>query len=125
MAKIFVDSWVMATVSNIKKTAMFYQKLGLKPSVKRPYYIEYVIPGGTTIGLHVVHKGQGTAKNTPKKERDGKGWGIMLRVQHIERKVADLKRKKIDCTPIIQAPGGAYVSYFSDPDGNRFVLLEM
>jgi predicted enzyme related to lactoylglutathione lyase len=126
MAKVMIDSWVMAAVSNMKRATTFYQKLGLKPSMKRPYYMEYILPGGTALGLHVMsgpkRKRQGTRSGA---RREEKGWEIMLRVENLERLVADLKRKRIECTPITHAPGGANVSYIFDPDGNRLVLLEM
>jgi predicted enzyme related to lactoylglutathione lyase len=126
MAKVMIDSWVMAGVSNMKRATSFYQKLGLKPSMKRPYYVEYLLPGGTALGLHVMsgskRTGAGSRKGTRREEN---GWEIMLRVENLERLVADLKSKRIDCTPINRAPGGAYVSHIFDPDGNRLVLLEM
>jgi predicted enzyme related to lactoylglutathione lyase len=126
MAKVMIDSWVMAAVSNIKRATTFYQKLGLKPTLKRPYYVEYVLPGGTALGLHVMSGPKRKRQGIPKgNARERMGWEIMLRVENLERLLSDLKRKRIDCTPITRAPGGANVSYIFDPDGNRLVLLEM
>ncbi len=124
MEKTVSDSWVMAGVRDIKKSIAFYAKLGLKPTMQRPYYAELNLPGGTVLGLHSVRgKKRGKGK-TPKRMSDG-GWGIMLRVKNIKRVVVDLKRKRVRCGKIATAPGGADFSSLHDPDGNRLVLLQM
>ncbi len=121
MAKIISDSWVMAESKDINRAVKFYSKLGLKPSMRMPYYAEFKVPGGTVLGLHSMGK---KADKRRGKSRDG-GWGIMLRVKGIEKLVAGLKRKAIRCSPVRTAPGGAKFSSFTDPDGNRLLLIEM
>ena len=121
MASVVSDSWVMAEVRDIKRSVGFYSKLGFKPSMRMPFYVEFNVPGGTVLGLHSVGAKKG-------KKRGGSeigGWGIMLRVKDIQRFVAGLKRKQIRCSPVKMAPGGAYFSSFRDPDGNRLTLIQM
>ena len=121
MAKMISDSWVMAESKNIKRSVGFYSKLGLKPSMQMPFYAEFNVPGGTALGLHSMGDKRG-------KKRGGRptgGWGIMLRVKGIQKVVAGLKRKGIRCSPVKTAPGGAMFSSFSDPDGNRLLLIQM
>jgi predicted enzyme related to lactoylglutathione lyase len=120
MAKPIVDSWVMAEVRDIKRSIEFYSKLGFKPTRRMPYYVEFKVPGGTVLGLHSAGKAKGKGHG----EKNTGGWGIMLRVGNIRKLVADLKRKRIRCTPAKMAPGGAYFSSFKDPDGNRLILLQ-
>ena len=119
MAKTISDSWVMAESRNIKRSVAFYAKLGLKPTMQRPYYAELKVPGGTVLGLHSMGRSHGAAKTNPA------GWRIMLRVPSIKTVVSRLKRKKVRCTPVKQAPGGAYFSSLTDPDGNRLTLIQM
>lgn len=119
MAKVVTDSWVMGRSKNIKRSVAFYAKLGLKPSMQMPFYVEFNLPGGTALGLHAMDK-----KRT-KKRSHGDGLAIMLRVKGIERHVAGLKRKGVRCSKIWVAPGGAKVTNLSDPDGNALTLLEM
>ncbi len=121
MARVVSDSWVMAGVQDIKRSVGFYSKLGLKPSMRMPFYVEFNIPGGTVLGLHAV----GTKKGKKRGGRNPAGWGIMLRVKDIKKVVAGLKRKRIRCSPVKMAPGGAYFSSFQDPDGNRLTLIQM
>jgi catechol 2,3-dioxygenase-like lactoylglutathione lyase family enzyme len=123
MSKAIIDSWVLARASNLRRTTAFYQKLGLKPSVKHPSYVEYALAGGTAIGFHAVgHTGR--KRTVSKRQGIEGGWGIILRVKNLGRLVAELKRKRIACSPITKAPGGDLSRVF-DPDGNRLVLLEM
>ncbi|MDC4204855.1 MAG: VOC family protein [Candidatus Manganitrophus sp.] len=124
MAKVISDSWVMAGVRNMKKSVAFYSKLGLKPSINRPYYVELNLPGGTVLGLHSIGAEEGKRPKAAKRMSDG-GWGIMLRVKDLEKVVADLKRKRVKCGKIATAPGGADFASVHDPDGNRLVLVEM
>lgn len=124
MQKVISDSWVMAGVRDMKKSVAFYTKLGLKPSINRPYYVELTLPGGTVLGLHSIEDEKGKKPKAAKRMADG-GWGIMLRVKDIKKVVADLKRKRVPCSQIETAPGGADFAMIHDPDGNRLVLLEM
>ena len=119
MAKIVSDSWVMAEARDLKKSVAFYAKLGLKPAMRVPYYMEFKIPGGTVLGLH--------SAGGKKAHRGGSegGWAIMLRVKNIKKTVSSLKRKRVLCTPVKTAPGGAQFSSFHDPDRNRFLLIQM
>ncbi|HEY4485348.1 MAG TPA: VOC family protein [Nitrospiria bacterium] len=119
MAKVIVDSWVMGSSKNIKRSVVFYAKLGLKPSMKMPYYVEFKIPGGTALGLHSMGEKAG------KKGAGGGGVVIMLRVKGIEKLSAGLRRKGIRCSPVRTAPGGAKFSSFADPDGNRLMLIQV
>ncbi|HLG22999.1 MAG TPA: VOC family protein [Candidatus Manganitrophaceae bacterium] len=112
----------MAGVRDIQKSVAFYAKLGLKPAMKMPYYVELNLPGGTVLGLHSV--GPRKRGGTKKRMSDG-GWGIMLRVENLEKVVADLKKKRVPCGKIETAPGGADFSSIHDPDGNRLTLVEM
>jgi predicted enzyme related to lactoylglutathione lyase len=121
MARVVSDSWVMASARDIKRSVGFYSKLGLKPSMRMPFYVEFNVPGGTVLGLHAV----GTQKGKKRGGRNPAGWGIMLRVKDIKKLVAGLKRKRIRCSPVKMAPGGAYFSSFQDPDGNRLTLIQM
>jgi len=121
MAKIITDSWVMAGVKNIKKSIVFYSKIGLKPAMASDFYAEFNLPGGTVIGLHTLEIQKGRAK---KKLSDG-GWGIMIRVNDLKKMTSQLKRKKIKFSKIKNAPGGADFSSLNDPDGNRLILIEM
>jgi catechol 2,3-dioxygenase-like lactoylglutathione lyase family enzyme len=118
MAKVVSDSWVMGPSKNIKKSVAFYAKLGLKPSMRMPFYVEFKIPGGTALGLHSM-------KNFEKKQGRGGGFGIMLRVKGIEKLAAALRRKGVRCSQVRTAPGGAKFSSFSDPDGNTLTLIQM
>jgi catechol 2,3-dioxygenase-like lactoylglutathione lyase family enzyme len=118
MAKVISDSWVMGPAKNIKKSVAFYAKLGLKPSMRMPFYVEFKIPGGTALGLHSM-------KNFEKKRSRGGGFGIMLRVKGIEKLAAVLRRKGVRCSKVRTAPGGAKFSSFSDPDGNGLTLIQM
>ncbi|TAK04438.1 MAG: hypothetical protein EPO39_11410 [Candidatus Manganitrophaceae bacterium] len=124
MAKIISDSWVMAGVRDMKKSVAFYAKLGLKPAIDRPYYVELNLPGGTVLGLHSIGKERGAKRSVAKRMSDG-GWGIMLRVKNIEKVIAELKRKRIRCGKVETAPGGADFTSLPDPDGNRLILVEM
>ncbi len=121
MAKVVSDSWVMAESKDIKRSVAFYSKLGFRPSMHMPFYAEFKVPGGTVLGLHSMGE---------KKARKGSGsrtggWGIMLRVKDIQKVAAGLRRRKIRCSPVKTAPGGALFSRFSDPDGNRLTLIQM
>jgi predicted enzyme related to lactoylglutathione lyase len=49
----------------------------------------------------------------------------MLRVKDIQKLATSLKRRKIRCSPVKTAPGGAQFSKLSDPDGNRLTLIQM
>ena len=122
MATMISDSWVMAGVRDVKKSLAFYAKLGLKPEMKMPFYAELNLPGGTVLGLHSV--GKEASGKKAKKMSDG-GWGIMLRVKDLEKVVAGLKKKKVRCSKIAHAPGGADFSSVHDPDGNRLTLVQM
>ncbi|MBI3811674.1 MAG: VOC family protein [Nitrospirae bacterium] len=119
MAKVVSDSWVMGPSKNIKRSVAFYAKLGLKPSMQMPFYVEFNIPGGTALGLHSM------GKKVEKNGGRGGGFGIMLRVKGIAKLAAGLKRKGIRCSPVKMAPGEAFFSSFKDPDGNRFTLIQM
>ncbi len=120
MARVVSDSWVMAEVRDIKRTVTFYSKLGFKPSLRMPFYVEFKVPGGTVLGLH-----SSGSKRKKAKGGNAGGWGIMLRVGNIKKVVSGLKRKRIRCAPVKRAPGGAYFSSFKDPDGNRLLLVQM
>ncbi|MFQ5780075.1 MAG: VOC family protein [Nitrospiria bacterium] len=122
MTTIISDSWVKADVGDMKIALAFYAKLGLKPTMKVPFYSELTFPGGTVLGLHQVEK-KATARQ--KKKPSKSGFGIMLRVQNLEKVVRDLKRKRIAAAKIAHAPGGADFSSIYDPDGNRLILVEM
>ncbi|HEX9758644.1 MAG TPA: VOC family protein [Nitrospiria bacterium] len=124
MAKIISDSWVMTGVRNVKTSVRFYTQLGLKPTINRPYYAEFNVPGGTVLGFHALEKKKSKKDKNKTRMSDG-GWGIMLRVKNLKKATADLKRKKIRCSRIESAPGGADFSTLQDPDGNRLVLLQM
>jgi predicted enzyme related to lactoylglutathione lyase len=120
MPRVISDSWVMAEANNISRSVAFYAKLGLKPSMLRPYYAEFNVPGGTVLGLHSMGRTNGTRPTSR-----AKGWRIMLRVPSIRTVVARLKRQKVRCTAVKRAPGGAYFSSLTDPDGNRLTLIQM
>lgn len=111
---------MMAESRDIKRSVQFYSKLGFKPTRRMPYYVEFKVPGGTVLGLHSA----GGKKGGKRGVSNAGGWGIMLRVKNIRKLVADLRRKKVRCTPAKMAPGGAYFSSFKDPDGNRLILLQ-
>jgi catechol 2,3-dioxygenase-like lactoylglutathione lyase family enzyme len=123
MPKTISDSWVMAGVRDVKKSLAFYAKLGLKPAMKMPFYAELNLPGGTVLGLHSIGKETAAGKKAERMS-DG-GWGIMLRVKDVKKVVGELKRKRIRCSKIEHAPGGADFSSIHDPDGNRLILVEM
>jgi predicted enzyme related to lactoylglutathione lyase len=124
MKRMITDSWVMGRSRDLKRSVSFYAKFGLKPSMRMPYYAELKAPGGTVLGLHSERMGR-----TPGKRGSGpsgmRGWGIMLRVKNLEKTVSDLKRKKVRCAPVKTAPGGAFFSMVSDPDGNRLILIQV
>ncbi|MBI3804098.1 MAG: VOC family protein [Nitrospirae bacterium] len=122
MPKVISDSWVMAGVRDMKKSVAFYAKLGLKPAMARPFYAELNLPGGTVLGLHSIGK---EAKQSGSRRMSDGGWGIMLRVKNIKKVVADLKKKRVRCSKIETAPGGADFASLYDPDGNRLTLVEM
>jgi predicted enzyme related to lactoylglutathione lyase len=119
MRKMVTDSWVMGYSRNMKRSVAFYAKFGLKPSMRMPFYIEMKVPGGTVLGLHA--EGGGHRRVARRRE----GWGIMLRVKDLQKTVSNLKRKKVKCSPIRKAPGGAMFSTARDPDGNRLLLLQI
>ncbi|HTP41231.1 MAG TPA: VOC family protein [Nitrospiria bacterium] len=117
MAKIIADSWVAAESKNVSRAAKFYQKLGLKPTRRMGrHYVEFKVPGGTVLGLYSMGR-----KRVPKPKG---GWGIMLRVKQIEKRMAELKRKGIRCGRITSPGGDSKMAWFADPDGNRCVLLQ-
>jgi predicted enzyme related to lactoylglutathione lyase len=124
MERMIADSWVMGRCRDVNRSVAFYAKFGLKPSMRMPYYAELKVPGGTVLGLHSEHMGR-----SPRKRSSGgagmRGWGIMLRVKNIKKTVSDLKRKKVRCGPVKTAPGGAFFSMVSDPDGNRLILIQV
>ena len=120
MAKVVSDSWVMAEARNIPRSVVFYAKLGFKPSMQRPYYAEFKVPGGTVLGLHSMGRTHSARRGSA-----ADGWRIMLRVPSIRTVVARLKRNKVRCTQVKKAPGGAYFSSLTDPDGNRLTLIQM
>jgi len=122
--KLIADSWVMAGVKDMKKSVAFYAKLGLKPAMDMPYYVELNLPGGTVLGLHAVGVKEGPKEKIKSRLSDG-GWGVMLRVKNLTKVVADLKLKRVRCSKIAHAPGGADFSSIHDPDGNRLILVEM
>jgi predicted enzyme related to lactoylglutathione lyase len=119
MAKVISDSWVMAEARNIPRSVAFYARLGLKPSMLRSYYAEFKVPGGTVLGLHSMGRPRGA------RQKSAAGWRIMLRVRSIRMVVARLKRQKVRCAAVKKAPGGAYFSSLTDPDGNRLTLIQM
>jgi predicted enzyme related to lactoylglutathione lyase len=121
MARMVTDSWVMAEVRDIKRAVAYYAKLGIRPTMRMPFYVELKLPGGTVLGLHSF----GGKKGKSKGRADKKGWGIMLRVRNLQQVLAGLKRKRIRSSRMKAAPGGALVSTLYDPDGNRLVLLQM
>lgn len=116
MAQMIADSWVAAESNNIPRTVRFYKKLGLKPTRRMDHYVEFKLPGGTVLGLYSMGRKRVT--------RPKGGWGIMVRVKHIEKLKADLKRKGIRCSQIESPGGGSKMAWFADPDGNRLVLLQ-
>jgi len=122
--KLITNSWVMAGVKDMKKSVAFYAKLGLTPTMDVPYYVELSLPGGTVLGLHSVGAKEGPNEKIKKRLSDG-GWGIMLRVKNLPNVVAALKLKRVRCSKITHAPGGADFSSIHDPDGNRLTLVEM
>jgi hypothetical protein len=85
-----------------------------------PYYVEFKVPGGTVLGLHSA----GGEKGKKRGGSSSGGWSIMLRVKNLRKLVGDLKRKRIRCSQVKKAPGGAYFSSFKDPDANRLLLLQ-
>ncbi len=121
MPKLVSDSWVMAESRDINRSIKFYAKLGLRPSMKMPFYVEFKVPGGTVLGLHSM------GKKNPRRHgaSSSDGWSIMARVKGIRKVVANLKRKKVRCSPVKKAPGRALFSSIKDPDGNRLTLMEM
>jgi predicted enzyme related to lactoylglutathione lyase len=116
MARRVTDSWVVAESRNIPRVVRFYAKLGLKPSVRLPSYVEFKAPGGTVLGFYTM--------GSKKVKKQSGGWQIMLRVNGVEKLTAELKRKGIRTSPIEPAPGGAKLTWFSDSDGNRLVLMQ-
>ena len=121
MRRLIFDSWNVAGTRDMKRAIAFYQKaLGLKPTMKTKFYSEFAVPGGTTLGLHQVMGGP--KKRAAVKRKTG-GWGVLLRVKDIEKAVAVLGKKRIVCSPIGQAPGGARFSRLMDPDGNPLTLV--
>ena len=91
--------------------------------MKMPFYIEMKIPGGTVIGLHA--KGKKGRRKKAAARASNSSWGIMLRVKNIKKTVSALKKKRVPCTAVKTAPGGAMFANVADPDGNRITLLEM
>jgi predicted enzyme related to lactoylglutathione lyase len=124
MKRVVTDSWAMGSSRDIKRSVAFYAKFGLKPSMRMPFYVEMKVPGGTVIGLHSEGAGRSGRKRTARRN-DKKGWGIMLRVKDIKKTVSGLKQKKVKCTAVRKAPGGAMFSTAHDPDGNRLLLLQI
>ncbi|MBI3610475.1 MAG: VOC family protein [Nitrospirae bacterium] len=116
MAGRITDSWVVAQSGNIPRLVRFYAKLGLKPSVRMPSYVEFKAPGGTSLGFYSL--------GSKKVKKQAGGWQIMLRVKGIEKLTAELKRKGIRVSPIEPAHGESKLSWFTDPDGNRLTLME-
>jgi predicted enzyme related to lactoylglutathione lyase len=121
VAKVVTDSWVMAESKDVTRSVAFYAKLGLRPSMRMPYYAEFKIPGGTVLGLHSMETARRTAGS---RSRSG-GWSIMLRVKDIKKVTAGLRRRGVRCTAAVAAPGGALFSRVADPDGNRLTLIQM
>jgi catechol 2,3-dioxygenase-like lactoylglutathione lyase family enzyme len=113
----------MAGVRDMKKSVAFYTKLGLKPSINRPYYVELTLPGGTVLDLHSIGTEKGKRPKAAKRMADG-GWEIMLRVKNIEKVVADLKRKRVRCGKIATAPGGADFASSTTPTATGWCLLK-
>jgi catechol 2,3-dioxygenase-like lactoylglutathione lyase family enzyme len=111
----------MAGVKNVRKSVIFYSKLGLKPAMASSFYAEFLLPGGTAIGLHGMEEREKGRSG----RNSGQGWSIMVRVKDLKRWTSRLKLKKVKCSPIRKAPGGADFSSVRDPDGNRLVFLEM
>jgi predicted enzyme related to lactoylglutathione lyase len=121
MAKVVSDSWVMAEAQDIKRSVAFYAKLGFRPAMQMPFYAEFEVPGGTVLGLHSMGE---KSKKKGRASQNG-GWSIMLRVKDIQKLATSLKRRKIRCSPVKTAPGGAQFSKLSDPDGTRLTLIQM
>ena len=124
MKKVVTDSWVMGPSRDLKRSVAFYAKFGLKPSMRMAFYMELNVPGGTVLGLHATGK-SGGGRTRAVRQRSQEGWGIMLRVKDLKKAVSDLKRKRVRCSQIKAAPGGALFSSVSDPDGNLLLLLQM
>ncbi len=121
MPIMLVDSWNVAGTRQMARSVTFYQKtLGLKPTMKSKFYSEFAVPGGTTLGLHQAMGGQKT-RGAPK--RKSAGWAVLLRVKDLEKTVAALRKKRVRCSRIETAPGGARFSRFMDPDGNPLTLV--
>jgi len=117
MAKFIADSWVVAQSKNIPRAVRFYAKLGLKPSRRMSSYVEFKAPGGTVIGFYTMGR--------KKVKKPAGGWQIMIRVKNVGKVTAELRRKGIRCTPVVpEPPGGAKLSWFLDPDGNRLTMIQ-
>jgi predicted enzyme related to lactoylglutathione lyase len=122
MAINIIDSWVKADVGDMDLALAFYEKLGIKPTMKVPSYSELSFPGGTVLGLHQVSKDVSVDQ---KEKASQHGFVIMIRVENLGQVVRDLKSEGLESTKIAHAPGGADFSSIYDPDGNRLVLVEM
>ena len=63
--KVVADSWVMADAKDITRSVAFYAKLGLRPTMRMPFYAEFKVPGGTVLGLHSMGtKGRATGSRS-------------------------------------------------------------
>lgn len=121
MAIPIIDSWNVAGAHDMPKSVVFYRKtLGLKLTMKSAFYCEFAVPGGTTLGLHRI---MGGPKRRGRAKRKAGGWAVLLRVKDLEKSIARLRKKRIPCSRIETAPGGARFSRLMDPDGNPLTLV--
>ncbi len=115
---------VMVPVSDQDRALEFYlDTLGFEKRLDTPYgdgdrWVEVAPPGGaTTIAL------------VP--PREGEGAGIETRVAFATRDIdadhASLRDRGVDADAEVMRMGGPVppMFFFSDPDGNRFLIIEL
>jgi predicted enzyme related to lactoylglutathione lyase len=110
-------SWIV--VSDLKKARKFFtEAVGLKERTCAEEYgwAELTCEeGGATIGLAQENEEMGAGENAI----------ITITVDHLEKTVAELKKKGVNLIgEIMEVPGHVKLQMFTDPDGNKFQLVQ-
>lgn len=101
--------------SNVKRSIVFYQKLGLELIVESiPNYARFLCPdGASTFSLHLQN-------DLPK----GEGVIVYFECENLDDKVEQLVKKGLEFSELANDKGWLWrEARLLDPDGNRLILF--
>lgn len=110
-------------VSDLEKSITFYRDgLGLTPA------FDFIDKEGKRYGIYLKAGGRTFVElfaGKPEPRAEGQSFGhICLEVDDINTTVTDLKSRGVDVGEISLGMDNSYQAWFSDPDGNRFELMQ-